>query len=363
MLTEEFPPSAPPRRGPGGRALLGAAGAAGALHLLALAAGGGLAVEPALAPAARARPVLIAAAPAPPPASPLAAVAETAPPVRRDHKPLPRLPASVALGPEGLAPVSVEAPAAPPASLSDMSDKEVSVADSAVHPAAATTDDPDAEAVPVYATVLPPDTRLHYEMRRGMLSGGGDLLWQRTGMAYELQLQADVAGIQVLTETSTGRIDAHGLAPLRYTDSRARRGTQAANFQREQGRITYSGPQVTHPLLPGTQDRLSWMVQIAGVLNADPRHAAPGGRLVFFVSGARGDTDVWVFRHVGVEAVPGPHGAIAAIRFTREPRKAYDRQVDVWLAPAHHHLPVRARFTTASGGEVFELVLRDIAPN
>jgi hypothetical protein len=238
-------------------------------------------------------------------------------------------------------------------------EEPLSVAVSVVHPASA-ADDPDMEAVPVYRTVLPPDARLHYEMQRGMFSGRGDLVWQRHGMDYQVRLQAEVSGINVLTETSAGHIDAHGLAPVRYTDTRARRGTQAANFQRDQGRITYSGPQVTHPLPRGAQDRLSWMVQIAAVLNAEPRHATPGARLVFFVSGARGDADVWAFRYVGIETIPIAQGVARAVRFTREPRKAYDRQVDVWLSPAHHHLPIRARFTTSSGGEVFELRLRDI---
>ncbi len=240
-------------------------------------------------------------------------------------------------------------------------DSNVTVARAAVHTTASSTDDPDAQAVPVYRTALPPDLRLHYEMQRGMLAGRGDLLWHRNGgEAYEVRLHAEVAGVTVLTETSTGRIDANGLAPVRYTDARVRRGMHAANFQRDKGLITYSGPQVTHPLPPGTQDRVSWMVQIAAVLNADPRHAAPNGRVVFFVSGAHGDADVWAFRYVGTETVPGPQGAIHAVRFTREPRKPYDRQVDVWLAPAHHHLPIRARFTTTAAGEAFELRLRNI---
>ena len=40
--------------------------------------------------------------------------------------------------------------------------------------------------------------------------------------------------------------------------------------------------------------------------------------------------------------------------------KAYDRSVEVWLAPARNHLPVRARFTANAGGDAFELLLRDI---
>lgn len=356
MLTEESSPPARARRGPGVRALLLAAGATAALHLLALGAGTALVDAPAPEPVVRASAVTLASAPAPLPAEAPAVAGERRPEVRR----LTPRPAS--LGPAALAAPGAGGPSAVSRELSGakpLAEQDIDVARS-VHPAAAAVADPDMEDVPVYRTVLPPDARLHYEMQRGVFSGRGDLLWQRHGAAYEVRLQAEVAGIHVLTETSTGHIDAHGLAPERYTDSRARRGTQAANFQRDQGRITYSGPQVTHPLPPGTQDRLSWMVQIAAVLNAEPRHATPGARLVFFVSGARGDADVWAFRCVGVETVSAAQGPIHAVRFTREPRRVYDRQVDVWMSPAHHHLPVRARFTTSSGGEVFELLLRDI---
>jgi hypothetical protein len=219
---------------------------------------------------------------------------------------------------------------------------------------------PPAEALPVYRAAPAPPARLHYEMTRGMLSGSGDIIWKPAGDRYDLRLEASVAGLQVLTETSTGLLGPQGLAPLRYTDARLRRGISAANFQRDKGKITYSGPQVEYPLPPGAQDRLSWMLQIGAVLNAEPQHAAPGGKLAFFVTGARGDADTWAFRYVGVENVRASGGVIRAVKFTREPRQTYDRLVEIWLAPAHRHLPVRARFTAQADGEVFELLLRDI---
>lgn len=362
MLTKESLPSPNLRRYRGPRALVLAAAAAGALHVLALSAGGVTTGEPTPTPAARERAMTIAAVPAPQEVRKVPAADQ---PARRTAAPkLPPRPAAAVAARDTQPPAAPDVPSSPePAATSveaPAGESNVVVAHGAVRTTAAANDDTDAEAVPVYRTALPPDTRLHYAMQRGMLAGAGDLLWQRNGAVYEVRLHAEVAGVTVLTETSTGRVDANGLAPVRYTDLRVRRGTQAANFQRDKGLISYSGPQVTHPLPAGTQDRVSWMVQIAAVLNADPRHAAPGGRVVFFVSGAHGDADVWAFRYVGAETVPGPQGAIHAVRFTREPRKAYDRQVDVWLAPAHHHLPVRARFTTTAGGETFELVLRDI---
>jgi len=214
--------------------------------------------------------------------------------------------------------------------------------------------------LPVYRTVMPPAATMHYELRKGFVPGSGELVWKPAADRYEARLEGSVAGMNLLTQTSIGVIDANGLAPLRYTDARSRRGTSAANFQRDKGKITFSGPQVEYPMLPGAQDRVSWMIQIGAILNADPKLAAPDAKILMQVCGAAGDVDIWVFRFVGVENVRTDSGVLRTVKFTREPRKAYDRSVEVWLAPARNHLPVRARFTANAGGDAFELLLRDI---
>src|SRR5262249_10088912 len=159
--------------------------------------------------------------------------------------------------------------------------------------------------------------------------GSGDLVWKPEGDRYELRLEASVAGLPVMTQVSTGTTGEHGLEPLRFTDERLRRGVNAANFQREKGKITYSGRQVQVDLPPCAPPRLSWMLQLGAVLNAEPQHAAAGGRVVFFVSGARGDADAWTFRYAGTDEVRAPTGVIRAVKFTREPRQTYDRLVEI----------------------------------
>ncbi|WP_161974559.1 DUF3108 domain-containing protein [Piscinibacter terrae] len=227
-------------------------------------------------------------------------------------------------------------------------------------PAANASTPSQGETVPVYKTVLPPAFKMRYSLNRGFFSGSGELNWKPSGDKYELRLDGTVAGMTLLTQQSGGLIDAYGIAPVRFTDTRSRKGTAAANFQRDKGKITYSGPTVEVPLIPGAQDRLSWMVQISGVLNADPRLAAPDGKVTLFVTGSAGDADVWIFRYAGTENLRTDSGIWKAVKFTREPRKAYDRTVEVWLAPTRNHLPIRARFTASADGAAFELLLRDI---
>lgn len=161
----------------------------------------------------------------------------------------------------------------------------------------------------------------------------------------------------MLTQISRGGFDESGLAPLRFTDRRVRRPLSAANFQREAGKITYSGPQTEYPLHAGAQDRLSWMIQLGAIVAAEPGFSAAGAKVVLFVSGAHGDAGVWSFRCVGPDVVESRAGSVAAIRFRREPRGPYDTTVEVWLDPARHHLPVRASLRAGPNDDGFELRL------
>ena len=197
--------------------------------------------------------------------------------------------------------------------------------------------------------------------RRGRLSGSGELLWRPAGGRYSLRLEGSVVGLNVLTQESTGTLEPHGLVPERFTDQRARRPMVAANFEREAGRIRFSGPSTELPWQAGVQDRLSWMMQLAGVAEAEPQHLAAGERIVMQVVGARGDASIWAFRSLGPEPLAMFGESLATVHLLREPRHPYDTRVEVWLDPARHHLPVRA--TMGSGDEDrLELRLREAIP-
>jgi len=222
-------------------------------------------------------------------------------------------------------------------------------------PVANTPDD-----VPVYRTQMPPAMTLHYDMRRGALSGTGELQWRPTANSYEARLQGRVAGFSILTWASQGGFDAAGIAPVRFTDQRRGKSEQAANFQRAAGKISYSGPSTEYPLMDGAQDRLSWMIQIAAIAQADPKRVAPGKRVAMFVTGARGDGDVWSFLVQGVEDVSTGDTSVRAVKLLREPRKPHDTRVEVWLAPSLHYLPVRARLS--SDDSALDLQLQTAQP-
>ena len=246
---------------------------------------------------------------------------------------------------------ATELPAAPPRTASN--------AASAAQPPPSPPSPDGAIDVPVYATRMPPAASLTYDLRRGLLSGVGELRWRPAGAAYELDLAGTVLGIDVIGWSSRGGFDRAGIAPLRYTDRRRGKALVAANFQREAGRVSFSGPPVTYALVPGTQDRLSWMLQLPAIVEADPARFHAGARIELYVVGAHGEADLWAFAVRGVEPVDVPAGRVeAALLLQREPQRAYDTRVDIWLDPARHHLPARARLTTMPSGDALELSLR-----
>ncbi|MED5620663.1 DUF3108 domain-containing protein [Ideonella sp. BN130291] len=210
--------------------------------------------------------------------------------------------------------------------------------------------------VPVYPTRLPPPLQWTYTVQRPTGSGSAQLRWQPEGERYEARLEASVAGAAAFDWRSSGVIDGAGIAPVRFVDRRRGRGAQAANFQREAAKITYSGPPVEQPLPAGAQDRLTWCLQLAGIVAAEPARWQPGRKLSVFVSGARGDAELWTFTVVGLETVVlSDQVTLAALKLVREPNRLYDTRAEVWLAPSQHYMPARLRL--ANGDSFTELTL------
>jgi len=208
--------------------------------------------------------------------------------------------------------------------------------------------------LPVYATRLPVAGRWRYQLQRGLASGEADLSWIPSADGrYEVRLEGRIAGMTVLDWVSQGAVDAHGLAPERFSIRRRGRDQQAANFQRDAGKITFSGPTHELPLLPGVQDRLGWLLQLGAVIDAAPDRFGRGSRVVLMVVGARGGAEVWAFSVEGADPLEGR----PALKLVREARRPRDTRVDIWLDPARSHLPLRALLTQPEGGPPLELKL------
>nr|WP_259372080.1 DUF3108 domain-containing protein [Caldimonas mangrovi] len=217
---------------------------------------------------------------------------------------------------------------------------------------------PELAPTPVYSTRLPPAFTWTYALQRGALSGTGELSWRPLASTYQLKLEGKVVVIgAVLTQVSRGRTDPTGLAPQRFTDRRLRRAEQAAVFDRAAGKITFTGRSTQRPLVPGVQDRLSWMVQLPAIAQADPDRVRAGAAVVLRVVGARGNLDVWTLRSQGLQTVQLEGRTVQAVKLTREPDDPDDTVAEIWLDPQRHHLPVRARLTDGRS-DPLELLLQ-----
>ena len=219
------------------------------------------------------------------------------------------------------------------------------------------------EPPPVYATLLPAPALLHYVVLHHGQPGQARLVWRPDGPRYALTFDArlDRAGSgsggatpALIEQASQGGFDAAGLAPERFTDRRRGRGWRAANFQREVGRIRFSGPSVEYPAWPGTQDRLSWLVQLVAIRAAA---TLPLAQITLWVVDAGGGAARWRFVDQGDEPVETPLGWVAARHWQHQPDQADQparpdgQRVDVWLAPGLGHWPAQLRVTSLRTGD------------
>ncbi len=211
---------------------------------------------------------------------------------------------------------------------------------------------------PVYPTQVPESATLRFVARVNGIDADAELRWQHDGERYRLQLRVAGPARPLVDQLSEGRFDAAGLAPERFLDRRRGRTVGAAHFRRDIGRIGFSGPQVDYPAWPGAQDRLAWLAQLVAVLAAAPQ---PPDELRFFVADARGIARPWVFRADGRERVDTATGPVQALRLVREPPRAEDLRITVWLDPAGRGWPLRLRWQVPISGADLDLTLAEVA--
>ena len=225
-----------------------------------------------------------------------------------------------------------------------------------------TTPDANLRPVPTYATRAPPPATLHYTLQRGVQVAPARLVWDTDGNHYALTLAAEGdrgSLMQGLGAVSRGSFDSAGIAPERFVNRRRGRDQRAVNFARDGGQLRFSAQTQEAALQPGMQDRVSWMLQLAAVLEANPVLAEPGIRIAMWVAGTRGAPQVWDFEVQPSAAEAGQPPGLLHLR--RDAQRPHDLQVDAWLDPARHHLPWRVRLSAPPGGWASDLRLATAA--
>ena len=176
----------------------------------------------------------------------------------------------------------------------------------------------------------------HYRLRQGGQDGDAQLDWQpQADGRYSLRLTRRIGERALPALESLGRTGSAGLTPERFALQRGGQDRQAVNFDAEGRRVSFSASPAQLELPEGTQDRLSWWLQLAALVQASPM---PGGRWRVWVAGLRGELREWVFE--AVDAEPDDAGTL---HLRRQPLGPHDPGVELWLDPARAYWPVRLR--------------------
>lgn len=209
----------------------------------------------------------------------------------------------------------------------------------------------EGEAAPHAATYrVAPTAKLHYKVvasAKGFeLQGEGELDWRNDGSTYEARLTLSSPLLPKREQRSSGQVTKEGLAPERFSDKS--RTEEAAHFQRDQGKVSFSNNRPDVALAPGAQDRLSIILQLGALLAGERRRHPPGSTVTIQTASTR-DAEPWVFTVEKEERLELPGGTVPVLKLIRNPRKEFDQRVELWLAPGMDYVPVRVRLTNPNG--------------
>ena len=219
---------------------------------------------------------------------------------------------------------------------------------------------------PALKVSLPPSAELNFDVARtdrdgGTWSGLSAMTWQQAAGAYKLSMEASVsvlvARVNLVLLTSEGTVGPEGIVPRTTTEKRRGKSQTATHFGGPDGKITFSASERSYPMVPGAQDKATFLMQLAAIGRADSAQLASGVEL--FV-GEEKDANPFGFVLVGQEDIDTRMGRMATWHLARPPRPgAYNSRLDIWLAPAHNWYPVQIR-NTESNGSVTTQTIRKI---
>ncbi|MDH1500248.1 DUF3108 domain-containing protein [Comamonas terrigena] len=173
------------------------------------------------------------------------------------------------------------------------------------------------------------------------------LRWQPQGPSYQASQEISAFLLGTRSQASRGQITASGLQPDRFED-RARKKLRAASMDWVAGLARFEPEAPLARIAPGTQDRLSVFLQLAGLLAAAPQRYPAGAEITLPTASTKA-VEPWTFQMHGAEPLELPGGALDTLRLERLPRNGRDQKAELWLAPALGYLPVRIRLSESNG--------------
>ena len=216
-------------------------------------------------------------------------------------------------------------------------------------------------ATPAIAQGVPREITLAYNVTRAGVSIA--IIHERFEAgegAFHITSHSNAVGLFALFQprparfSSSGRMGERGLQPERFEAGRGPDDPRrvAADFDWRHSRLTvrHDGREDTLSLPPGTQDRLSVMYQFMFIDFAKVR------QLEFAMTNGRKLDRYHYSVTPGVE-IDTALGRIATVHLVKR-RDPGDSGTEVWLSPAHAHLPVKMLVTESDGARYEQAIMR-----
>lgn len=216
---------------------------------------------------------------------------------------------------------------------------------------ASDTTEPDTSTPPAKPVSVPTaQTRLVYditgEVKGRNVFAEGLLVWTVQDGRYDASLSVRMVLLGTRTQTSVGHIGVLGLMPDRFGERQ--RDEAATHFDYVGQRVRFSRNRPDAALLPGTQDRLSVILQLAALMQARPSDFETGREVGVPVASSR-EVEDWRWQVGALETVALAKGNMTARHLKRLALHERDNTVELWMAPSLQHLPVRIRITQRNG--------------
>lgn len=205
-------------------------------------------------------------------------------------------------------------------------------------------------AVPAWGAQPPAHVQMDFSVNSGTmhLGEGRDVL-EHDGKQYSVVSESKTVGLAAffykmnIRRESRGLITRAGLRPLHFEEERTRKPKRAADFDWDAKQIKLTdGENTSIVALPdNTFDQTSFAYAFAFRSPDDelpPVHLTDGRRL-----------SDYKYQMVGKEVIKTPIGELETVHFQKIREGDDKRGFEVWLAIAHHYLPVQIRYIEKDG--------------
>jgi hypothetical protein len=205
-------------------------------------------------------------------------------------------------------------------------------------------------AIPAWGAQPPHRVELQFSVNSGTmhLGEGRDVL-EHDGKQYSVISESKTVGLAAffykmnIRRESRGLVTKNGLRPVHFEEDRSRKQKRAADFDwaAKLIKLTDGDNVESVPLPENTFDQTSFTYAFAFRPPSDeiqPVHLTDGRRL-----------SDYKYQIIGKETLKTGLGELETVHFQKVREADDKRGFEVWLAVAHHYLPVQIRFIEKDG--------------